>query len=70
MSARLPPMTELKRNVAVAGSFAIDRSQYRTCIMEEYNPECAPKPDAAASQARYYAAVERSTAARWRRGEH
>jgi hypothetical protein len=45
MSARLPPMTELKRNVAVAGSFAIDRSQYRTCIMEEYNPECAPEPE-------------------------
>src|SRR5579864_5111195 len=155
----LPPMTGVKRKVAGNGSFTTGRSQHRTCIMEEYNPGCAPEPeswleldeqerialvetyhrvariklpnvtahaalhaivenqialnlepvvramdrlgkggltrhdavhaigsvvaehlfdilktdhndDAATSQARYYAAVERLTAASWRRGEH
>jgi hypothetical protein len=40
-------MTERKRNAANAAvddSFTMNRSQYRTCIMEAYNPECTPEP--------------------------
>jgi hypothetical protein len=40
-----PPMNELQRDAAADGSFTIDRSQHRICIMEEYNPECAPEPE-------------------------
>src|SRR5579864_708030 len=41
----LPPMTGVKRKVAGNGSFTTGRSQHRTCIMEEYNPGCAPEPE-------------------------
>ena len=40
-------MTERKRNAANAAgddSFTMNRSQYRTSIMEAYNPECTPEP--------------------------
>jgi hypothetical protein len=41
----MPPMTELKHNAAIDGSFTVGRRQYRTSIVKEYNPECAPEPE-------------------------
>jgi len=38
-------MTERKHNAAGDDSFTMNRSQYRTSIMEAYNPERTPEPE-------------------------